>query len=145
MPKLRILNRAGEKRVIEVDEGGSVMEAIRDNGFDELLALSGSACSCATCHVHVVPAFMESFPPIEEQEEDLLDFLEHLDAFSRLPCQLRITAAHDGHEVKIARRTEREPAFGVRAARSHDEAQSPLGLTAFPKWQVVKACAGIRA
>jgi len=29
------------------------METICDNGFDELLALCGGGCSCATCHVYV--------------------------------------------------------------------------------------------
>ena len=41
MPKLTVINRAGEESTIEADTGLSVMEAIRDNGFDELLALCG--------------------------------------------------------------------------------------------------------
>ena len=50
MPKLVVVNRAGDESVIEAETGLSVMEAIRDNGFDELLALCGGCCSCATCH-----------------------------------------------------------------------------------------------
>lgn len=50
MPKLVVVNRAGEERVVEATAGLSVMENIRDNGFDELLALCGVCCSCATCH-----------------------------------------------------------------------------------------------
>ena len=38
MVKLVIVNRAGEASDIEAEEGLSVMEAIRDGGFDELLA-----------------------------------------------------------------------------------------------------------
>jgi 2Fe-2S ferredoxin len=41
MPKLIVVNRAGEERAVEAIDGLSVMEAIRDNGFDELLALCG--------------------------------------------------------------------------------------------------------
>ena len=52
MPKLTVVNREGEESTIEVEDGLTVMEAIRDNGFDELLALCGGCCSCATCHVH---------------------------------------------------------------------------------------------
>ena len=51
MPKLVVTNREGETSEIDVEDGLTVMEAIRDNGFDELLALCGGCCSCATCHV----------------------------------------------------------------------------------------------
>jgi hypothetical protein len=39
MPKLVVVNRSGEESTVEAAAGLSVMEAIRDNGFDELLAL----------------------------------------------------------------------------------------------------------
>ena len=45
MPKLVVVNRAGAESTVEVAEGLSVMEGIRDNGFDELLALCGGCCS----------------------------------------------------------------------------------------------------
>ena len=53
MPSLTIVTRDGTERTVEGRAGWSVMENIRDNGFDELLALCGGCCSCATCHVHV--------------------------------------------------------------------------------------------
>ena len=53
MPRLIVTTREGETREVEAAAGLTVMEAIRDNGFDELLALCGGCCSCATCHVHV--------------------------------------------------------------------------------------------
>ncbi|HWI87577.1 MAG TPA: 2Fe-2S iron-sulfur cluster-binding protein, partial [Sphingomonas sp.] len=55
MPKLIVVTREGEQREIEGEAGLSVMEVIRDAGIDELLALCGGCCSCATCHVHVDP------------------------------------------------------------------------------------------
>ena len=39
MPKLIVTTREGETSEIDVADGLTVMEAIRDNGFDELLAL----------------------------------------------------------------------------------------------------------
>ena len=45
MPKLTVVDRSGTERTIEVGNGLTVMEAIRDNGFDELLALCGGCCS----------------------------------------------------------------------------------------------------
>ena len=102
MPKLTVVNREGEERTVETASGVSVMEAIRDNGFDELLALCGGCCSCATCHVHVDPAFADVVPPISEDENDLLDSSAHRNATSRLSCQLPFSDALDGLKVTIA-------------------------------------------
>ena len=102
MPKLTVVNRAGEESTIEVESGLTVMEAIRDNGFDELLALWGGCCSCATCHVHVDPAFAEKLPPMGEDEDDLLDSSDHRAPTSRLSCQIPFTDDLSGLKVTIA-------------------------------------------
>lgn len=102
MPKLIVVNRAGEESTIEVADGLTVMEAIRDNGFDELLALCGGCCSCATCHVHVDPAFTDKLPTMSDDENDLLDSSDHRDATSRLSCQIAFTSDLDGLKVTIA-------------------------------------------
>jgi len=102
MPQLIVVNRAGEESAIEVKDGLTVMEAIRDNGFDELLALCGGCCSCATCHVHVDPAFKDRLPAMSEDEDDLLESSDHRDENSRLGCQVPFTADLDGLRVTIA-------------------------------------------
>lgn len=102
MPKLIVVNRAGEESTVDAADGLTVMEAIRDNGFDELLALCGGCCSCATCHVHVDPAFKDRLPPMSEDEDDLLESSDHRDANSRLGCQVPLTADLDGLKVTIA-------------------------------------------
>lgn len=102
MPKLIVVNRAGEEQEIEADAGLSVMEVIRDNGFDELLALCGGCCSCATCHVYIDPAFTDSLPPMSEDENDLLDSSDHRNETSRLSCQVQVTGALEGLRVTIA-------------------------------------------
>ena len=102
MPKLIVVNREGEEKTVEASAGLSVMEAIRDNGFDELLALCGGCCSCATCHVHVDPAFKDLLPPMSEDENDLLDSSDHRDENSRLSCQVPLTDELDGLRVTIA-------------------------------------------
>ncbi|WP_294352875.1 2Fe-2S iron-sulfur cluster-binding protein [uncultured Sphingomonas sp.] len=102
MPRLIVVNREGEERTVEGDAGLSVMEVIRENGFDELLALCGGCCSCATCHVHVDPSFAGVLPPMGEDENDLLDSSGHRDDMSRLSCQIPFTDALDGLKVRIA-------------------------------------------
>ena len=102
MPRLIVTTREGETSEIDVGDGLTVMEAIRDNGFDELLALCGGCCSCATCHVHVDPAFVEKLPPMSDDEDDLLESSDHRVATSRLSCQLPFTGTLDGLKVTIA-------------------------------------------
>jgi 2Fe-2S ferredoxin len=102
MPKLIVVTREGDEREIEGEAGLSVMEVIRDAGIDELLALCGGCCSCATCHVHVDPAFADLLPPLGEDENDLLDSSDDRDEFSRLSCQLPFEDALDGLKVRIA-------------------------------------------
>jgi 2Fe-2S ferredoxin len=80
----------------------SLTEAIREAGNDELLALCGGCCSCATCHVHVDPAFADRLPPIGADENDLLDSSDHRNANSRLSCQIKLAGDMDGLRVTLA-------------------------------------------
>lgn len=102
MPNVIVTTRDGAQRTVAADPGLSLMEAIRDAGVDELLALCGGCCSCATCHVKIDPAFVGLLPPISEDESDLLDSSEHRDEHSRLSCQIPMTAELDGLRVTIA-------------------------------------------
>jgi len=48
MPELNVITRDGAQQTINASAETSVMEAIRDSGFDELLALCGGCCSGST-------------------------------------------------------------------------------------------------
>jgi ferredoxin, 2Fe-2S len=102
MPKLTVIDRSGTAKTIEAQAGLSVMEVIRDNGFDELLALCGGCCSCATCHVYVDAGFAARLPSLDADENDLLDSSSHRTGDSRLSCQIPMSAALDGLRVTIA-------------------------------------------
>jgi len=103
MAKLTIVDRAGEEKMVDGENGLSVMEIIRDNGLDELLSLCGGCCSCATCHVYVDESGFEgALPAISADENDLLDSSDHRTAQSRLSCQIPFSEALDGLTVRIA-------------------------------------------
>lgn len=102
MPQLIVVTRDGTEHVIEGETGLSVMEVIRDAGFDELLALCGGCCSCATCHVQVDEDFTGALPPVSPDEDDLLDSSSFRVATSRLSCQIPFGPALDGLKVRIA-------------------------------------------
>jgi 2Fe-2S ferredoxin len=101
MAKLIVVTRAGEERELEGETGLSVMEVIRDGGIDEILALCGGCCSCATCHVHVDPEFAAKLPKMSRDEDELLDSVADRDDTSRLSCQIPFGPALDGMRVTI--------------------------------------------
>ncbi len=102
MPLLTVVKRDGTSEEFEAQNGYTVMEAIRDHGIDELLAICGGCASCATCHVYVDESFTGTLPPIRGDEDDLLDSSDHRQPNSRLSCQLTIGPDLDGLKVTIA-------------------------------------------
>lgn len=102
MPQLNVTTREGEESAVSAPAGISVMEALRDNGFDELMALCGGCCSCATCHVYVDAADLDRLTPPGPDEDDLLDSSSHRRPESRLSCQIAFSERLDGLSVTIA-------------------------------------------
>lgn len=98
MIDLFVIRRDGSEAKDSVNPG----IALRDNGFDELLALCGGCCSCATCHVYVESDDPALTRPASEDEDDLLDSSDHRQANSRLSCQVQLADALDGLRVRIA-------------------------------------------
>jgi 2Fe-2S ferredoxin len=102
MAEVIVITRGGEERRLALKPGLTLMETIREGGLDELLALCGGCCSCATCHVHVDPAFAGLLPSMSDDENDLLDSSDHRIGGSRLSCQIRLTPELEGLRVTIA-------------------------------------------
>lgn len=102
MPTITVIARNGEARDVQAENGLSLMEVIRDNGFDELMALCGGCCSCATCHVFIDASFTDKVPTMSEDENDLLDSTDSRNDQSRLSCQIPVSDALDGLTVTIA-------------------------------------------
>lgn len=102
MIEIQVTNRAGETRNIATRIDVSLMEVLRDNGVDELLALCGGCCSCATCHVYIESGVDGTNGAAAGDEDDLLDSSDHRQDNSRLSCQIKLGPEHDGIAVRIA-------------------------------------------
>jgi ferredoxin, 2Fe-2S len=103
MPNLIVITPGGIEHEIKADAALSIMENMRNNAIDGLLALCGGCCSCATCHVIIDPKFVDRLPPMSENENDLLDSSDARTATSRLSCQVPMTDELDGIRVTIAK------------------------------------------
>ena len=102
MPQLIVTTREGETRALTATPGATIMETIRDAGIDQMQALCGGACSCATCHIYVDPAFNDLLPKISADEDELLNGTTHRNDKSRLSCQIRLTDSLSGLRIMIA-------------------------------------------
>ena len=101
MSNIIVTDSNGETKPLEIEENLSLMEHLRDAGFEEVQAMCGGCCSCATCHVHITKSAGD-LPPVEENEEMLLEMADSYVAnASRLSCQIELDDSHDGLHVTL--------------------------------------------
>jgi 2Fe-2S ferredoxin len=101
-PNVVVVTRDCREQVYEGEAGMSLMEVIREGGCDEVLAVCGGCCSCATCHVYIDSAFASLLPPRGKEETELLESLSKSGPNSRLSCQISFTAELSGLRVTVA-------------------------------------------
>ena len=101
MAKITFITSENETITLE-GHSGSVMELAVQHGVKGIDGDCGGVCSCATCHVHVAPEDMAKTGTAEEMEQDMLEFDEKVNEFSRLSCQLEISDALDGITLRVA-------------------------------------------
>ena len=96
MIKVTYIEHNGTQRVVDVEEGMSLMEAAVSNLVPGIDGDCGGVCACATCHVFVDDAWIAKLAPMESMEDAMLNLTEGRDANSRLACQLKATPELDG-------------------------------------------------
>jgi ferredoxin, 2Fe-2S len=102
MSKLMVTKRDGTSVVLDGQPGVSIMENIRSSNIDDILAICGGCCSCATCHVYLENEVPNALPPISGDENDLLDGSSHRRPNSRLSCQIPFSSTLGTVTVHIA-------------------------------------------
>lgn len=98
MVKLTFVAHDGRQFPVEIAAGETAREAALFNDVPGIDGDCGGACACATCHVHVDPAWIERVGRLEDgsMEADLLQFAEGASERSRLACQIKLDARLDG-------------------------------------------------
>ncbi|MEM9420405.1 MAG: 2Fe-2S iron-sulfur cluster-binding protein [Planctomycetota bacterium] len=103
MPKVTYITPAGDEVVVENAEG-NLMTAAVENQVTGIDGDCGGVCSCATCHIHVDPAWTDKVGPASEAEEGMLEFEDGVEDNSRLGCQVKLTSELDGLVVRVVGR-----------------------------------------
>ncbi|RJG11433.1 2Fe-2S iron-sulfur cluster-binding protein [Massilia cavernae] len=101
MSTIKIRLRSNEELEINTANDLSLMEAMREAGVDEMRALCGGCCSCATCHVYVVQGSPE-LAVVNDLEDAMLSSILYRKEGSRLACQIPVTQTCEGLVVEIA-------------------------------------------
>lgn len=104
MTKISYVEPDGTRHDTEAENGATVMETAIRNGVPGIVAECGGACTCATCHVYVDPAWTEVVGGPSVMEEDMLDFAFDVRPNSRLSCQIKVKDALDGLVVHVPTR-----------------------------------------
>jgi len=101
MPTIIMIEHNGTRHDVQAKAGESVMQAVIEQMVPGLLADCGGACSCATCHAYVAPAWQAALPVPSEDEAMMLDGVLEQRANSRLTCQVIVTESMEGLQFQL--------------------------------------------
>ncbi len=101
MAKITYIEFDGTSHVVDVSSGMSVMDGAISNNIPGIEAECGGACSCATCHVYVDPAWVEATGSAQPLEVGMIESAMDLQETSRLSCQIGVGEELDGLIVRM--------------------------------------------
>ena len=101
MIRITFVDHRGDRQEVAAESGQSLMQVARLGGVRGILAECGGGMACGTCHCYIAPAWSGVAGNAGADEEMLLGFSEHALPDSRLGCQVRVTEAMDGMEVRL--------------------------------------------
>lgn len=104
MPTINFILHDDQTKSVSVRAGTNVKDAALDHGIDGIFGECGGSCTCATCHVYVEAAWFGRIDSADEFEQDMLEFAADISPQSRLSCQINVTDALDGIEIRIPKR-----------------------------------------
>src|SRR3546814_74512 len=98
--KVLFIGADGSKVTAQAEPGARLLEVGQNAGMP-LEGTCEGQMACSTCHVIIAPDWFDKLPPASVEEEDMLDLAAGVARTSRLSCQIELTEALDGIEVRI--------------------------------------------
>ncbi len=98
--RVRFTDPNGREVLADAEPGDNLLRVGQVAG----LPLEGTCeeqMACSTCHVILAKDWFDRVPEPSEEEEDLLDLAMGACRTSRLSCQIDLTEALDGLEVRV--------------------------------------------
>jgi len=100
MVRVTFVTPQNAKVVVDGAEGQQLLELAQNAGMP-LEGTCEGQMACSTCHVIVTSEWFDRLDPASDDEEDMLDLAAGVTRTSRLSCQISLTAALDGLEVRV--------------------------------------------
>ncbi|MBC2665023.1 2Fe-2S iron-sulfur cluster binding domain-containing protein [Novosphingobium flavum] len=100
MVSVRFITAKGEKVEVAAEPGQRLLEVAQGAGMP-LEGTCEGQMACSTCHVVVAAEWFDKLKPASDDEDDMLDLAANVTRTSRLSCQIELTEALDGIEVRI--------------------------------------------
>lgn len=102
MPTIIYVQPDGREMPTQVRNGTSVMLGAIQASVPGIEAECGGALDCATCHVYVLPEWLERLAPPSDDEDALLDGVAaERRPESRLSCQIVVSDLLDGLVLQL--------------------------------------------
>lgn len=101
MIRVRFVQPDGSAREADGPEGARLLDVAQAAG-EPLEGTCGGVAACATCHVVVDAVDYDRLAPPGDEEAELLDIVPFATRYSRLSCQITLSAALDGMTVRAA-------------------------------------------
>jgi 2Fe-2S ferredoxin len=101
MPRITFVTFRGERHLVDVPAGTTLMRAATDHGVPGIDGDCGGQCACATCHCFIEPPWALQLAPRSTSEGEMLNFVVEPRPTSRLGCQVVVTDALDGIVVAL--------------------------------------------
>src|SRR5437868_15516614 len=101
MPRIKFIDFNEMTHEFAVPSGSNVMRIATENGVPGIDGDCGGICACATCHVYVDEAWMETVGTRTDEEQSMLTFSPILQPNSRLACRIAMSARLDGLVLRL--------------------------------------------
>jgi 2Fe-2S ferredoxin len=100
MAKVTFVGHDLIESVVDGEVGQSIMRSAVGANVPGVVAECGGNMACGTCHVFVDDSWSTHLQAPEEEELEMLEFLDDRQTTSRLSCQVELTEDLDGLVVR---------------------------------------------
>ncbi len=102
MVRIAFRVEGGGERIVDAEEGQSLLETALANGIAGIIGDCGGEMSCGTCHAYVDQAWLSKLPPPSPDEQIMIeDGVIDPKPNSRLCCQIIAEAGLDGMRLDV--------------------------------------------
>ncbi len=98
--KVTFITAKGDRVEAEAKPGDNLLDVAQAADMP-LEGTCEGQMACSTCHVIIAGEWFDRLPKASEDEEDMLDLAAGVTRTSRLSCQIDLSEALDGLEVRI--------------------------------------------